>query len=205
MPAALSLPIRKEIIERRSRGETLRHISREMDLSYDSVRAIWRHWKTHDKLAPNYDACRQPGPRKPRAVVERALQMKREHRRWGAGLIRLLLGDEFEEHDVPSERSLQRWFRQAELGRAPNLQHRSPYVKRGQRVHEVWAVDAKEKIMLGDGSQVSWLTISDEASGAILHAAGFPPQTVEPDRPASGPAVSTSGDDTLGKTADDAL
>jgi transposase len=205
MPAALPIAIRKEIVERRSRGESFRQIAREMVLSYDSVRAIWRHWEKQGQLGPNYDACRSTGPRKPGAVVECALHMKREHRRWGAGLIRLLLRDEFEACDLPSERSLQRWFRQAGLGRAPNLQQHSPYVKRGQGVHEVWAVDAKEKITLGDGSQVSWLTISDEASGAILHAAGFPPQVLEPDRPAQGPSVSARGDGPVGETAEDAL
>lgn len=205
MPAALPIPIRKEIIERRSRGESFRHIAREMGLSYDSVRAIWRHWTTQGKVAPNYEACRHAGPRKPRAVVERALAMKREHRRWGAGLIRLVLSDEFAASEVPSDRSLQRWFRQAGLGRAPTTQHRTPFVRRGQAAHEVWAVDAKEKIGLADGSQVSWLTISDEASGAILHAAGFPPQALESDRPPSGSAVSASGDGAVGTTDDDAL
>jgi hypothetical protein len=69
------------------------------------------------------------GPRCPEDIpfpsVMRALDMKREHRRWGAGPIRLLLRDEFEAHDLPSERSLQRWFRQAGLGRMSNLQHYS--------------------------------------------------------------------------------
>ena len=205
MPAALPVPIRKEIVDRRNRGETFRQIAREMALSYDSVRAIWRHWETHGKLAPNYEACRQTGPRKPRAVVECALAMKREHRRWGAGLIRLLLSEEFEAHELPSERSLQRWFRQAGLGRAPAAQQRTPVVKRGQTVHEVWAVDAKEKVKLADGRYASWLTISDEASGAILHAEAFPPQTLESDRPAAGATLSPTGDGPMGDTQDDAV
>jgi len=205
MPAALPVPIRKEIVDRRSRGETFRQIAREMAMSYDSVRAIWRHWERHGKLAPNYDACRRTGPRKPQAVVERALEMKRDHRRWGAGLIRLLLSDEFEAHEVPSERTLQRWFRQAGLGRAPAAQQRTPYVKRGQAVHDVWAVDAKEKVKLADGSQVSWLTVSDEASGAILHVAGFPPQTLEPDRSATSPSLSATSDGAMGEAQDDAV
>ncbi len=205
MPAALPMPIRKEIVERRHRGESFRQIAREMELSYDSVRAIWRHWEAQGSLTPNYDACRRPGPRKPQAVVERAVQMKREHSRWGAGLIRLLLRDEFEAHEVPSERSLQRWFRQAGVGRTPSVQHRAPYVKRGQEVHEVWAVDAKEQICLADGRRVSWLTVSDEASGAVLHAAGFPPGALESDRPDRRAARSANGDGALGETADDAL
>ena len=205
MPAALPLPIRKEIVERRNRGENFRQIAREMDLSYDSVRAIWRHWETHGKLAPNYEACRQKGPRKPPAVVDRAIQMKREHPRWGAGLIRLLLSDEFEAQALPSERTLQRWFREAGVGRTPPTQRGSPHVKRGQAVHDVWAIDAKEMMTLADGSQASWLTISDEASGAIVHVAAFPPQALEPDRSPTGSSVSASGNGPLGKAENDAL
>jgi hypothetical protein len=177
-----------------------------MEMSYDSVRAIWRHWEKHGKLAPNYEACRQTGPRQPQAVVERAIQMKREHPRWGAGLIRLLLSDEFEEDELPSERTLQRWFRQAGVGRTPSTkQSHSPVIKRGQAVHDVWAIDAKEKMTLGDGNPASWLTISDEASGAILAAEAFPPQKLESDRPTTGASVSTSHDGPLGKAEDDAV
>jgi hypothetical protein len=131
--------------------------------------------------------------------------MKREHPGWGAGLIRVLLSDEFEAEVLPAERSLQRWFRQAGVGRAPTAQRRTPVVTRGQVVHEVWAVDAKERIRLADGSQVSWLTISDEASGAIVHAEGFPPQALEPRRAATGPSVSSAGDGPLGETSTDAV
>jgi hypothetical protein len=52
-------------------------------------------------------------------------------------------------------------------------------VKRGKVPHEVWAVDAKEQIRLGDGSLVSWLTVTDEGSGAILKAELFPPRTLD--------------------------
>ena len=198
MPAALPIPIRKEIVERRHRGESFRQIAREMELSYDSVRAIWRHWEAQGSLTPNYEACRRPGPRKPQAVVERAVQMKREHRRWGAGLIRVLLRDEFEGEAVPSVRTLQRWFRQAGVGRTPSKQQSRPHVVRGQAVHEVWAVDAKEKVKLAEGERISWMVISDEASGAVLHTEVFPPGSVEPGRAPASPAVSASGDGALG-------
>ena len=205
MPAALPIPIRKEIVERRSRGENFRQIAREMELSYDSVRAIWRHWEKHGKLEPNYEACRKTGPRKPQAVVERAIEMKREHPRWGAGLIRLFLSDEFEEPDLPSERTLQRWFRQAGVNRTPTTKGGNPQVRRGQTVHEVWAIDAKEMMTLADGSSASWVTITDEASGAILHAEAFPPQALESDRREAGSPVSANDDGSLGKTGKDAL
>lgn len=47
-------------------------------------------------------------------------------------------------------------------------------MQRGQEVHDIWAVDAKERIPLEDGTWASWLAISDEASGAILYTAAFP-------------------------------
>ncbi|MEP0764096.1 MAG: helix-turn-helix domain containing protein [Chloroflexota bacterium] len=205
MPAAHAITIRKEIVERRSGGESFRHIARTMGLSYDTVRAIWRHWESRGTLAANYEACRHKGPRKAAAVVEAALGLKRAHPRWGAGLIRVLLSEEFAAQDLPSERTLQRWWRQAGLGRTPSAQQSRPQVIRGKEVHEVWAIDAKEKMTLGDKSGASWLTISDEASGAILLADAFPPTALGRGRPSPSTGVSASDDGLLGETAGDAL
>lgn len=185
MPAALPIEIRQEIVERRQRKESFRQISEETKVSYATVRAIWQHWENHKRLTPRYEACSQPGPRKPRGVYDQALEMKREHRRWGAVVIRLKLLEEFAEEDVPAERTLQNWFRQAGLNRPPATQQTNgaKQVKRGQVVHEVWAMDAKEKMRVADGSGASWLTITDEASGAILDAQVFPPLPLESGRP----------------------
>lgn len=205
MPAAHSIATRKEIVERRNRGESFRHIAQAMVLSYDTVRAIWRHWERGGTLAPHYEACRHKGPRKAPAVVEAALGLKRDHPRWGAGLIRVLLSEEFDPQMLPSERTLQRWWRQAGLGRTPAAVQSASKVRRGTEVHEVWAIDAKEKMTLGDGSGASWLTISDEASGAMLLAEAFPPTALGEGRPLPGTQVSASGDGPLGETAGDAL
>jgi hypothetical protein len=69
---------------------------------------------------------------------------------------------------LPSQRTLQTWFRQVGLNRTASVRHSVESVKGGQTVHEVWAVDAKELIPLASGERVSWLTVTDEASGAIL-------------------------------------
>ena len=176
MPAAKPLHIRQEIVDRREQGESFRSISDEMKLSYDSVRQIWQHWQTHQQLEPNYDACSHPGIRKPQAVWERALALKQEHPRWGAVLIRLHLEDEFGADDLPGERTLQTWFRKAGVNRSPPTTTKQKFVQRGQSPHEVWGVDAKEKMPLLDDSAASWLTVTDEASGAVLEASAFPPQ-----------------------------
>ena len=193
MPAALALTIRQEIIERRTRGERFRHIAAALRLSYDTVRHVWRHWQQYGHLTPNYAACRHPGPRKPAPVHAAALALKQQHPRWGAVVIRLALLDDFPAADVPAERTLQTWFRQAGVNRSPAQHHPRPAVRRGSTVHQVWAVDAKEQITVVDGSGASWLTVSDEASGAILHSQVFPPEALVASAPGRGAAGVSNG------------
>jgi hypothetical protein len=113
-------------------------------------------------------------------VYEAAIDLKREHPKWGAQFIRIHLQRQYPQQALPSVRTLQRWFRAAGVARTPSVrQQRSGHIQRGQQVHAVWAVDAKEGIHLADGSVVSWLVMTDEASGAVLEAAVFPPGKVD--------------------------
>lgn len=205
MPAALPIHLRTDIVQRRQTGMTFRTIARELQLPYASVRQIWRHWQERGTLQPNYAACRQTGPRKPVAVYQAAIAMKQQHPRWGALLIRLELMKTFAQAVLPAERTLQTWFRQAGVNRRRSSQPAQPPVPRGAAVHAVWAVDAKEKMELGDGSGASWLTITDEASGAILQTAAFPPQQLDSGAGATGTAQPATGFHDLGKAAQNAL
>jgi hypothetical protein len=98
---------------------------------------------------------------------------------------------------------LQRWFKRVGLNPPRREKVQTQGVRRGQSVHDVWAIDAKEQIQLLDGSYVSWLTISDEASGAILEVDLFPPAPLDTNRSPAGAAESTKNDDTVGNTAPD--
>lgn len=176
MPAALPLEMRRQIVEGHRAGKSLWEVSLKLGLSYVTVKGIWAHWVKYGKLSPNYEQARQRGTRKYKTVYEASLAVRKAHPTWGSGLIRLELGQRLPDVALPSVRSLQRWFRQAGIGHRPKAEHKSrSSVKRGQAVHEVWAVDAKEKIRLQSGERASWLVISDEASGAILTATSFPP------------------------------
>jgi hypothetical protein len=75
---------------------------------------------------------------------------------------------------VPHERTLQRWFRQAGVHRRPQGRKPRQRVKRGQTAHAVWQMDSKQAIGLANDEMVSWLLISDENSGAMLHGTVFP-------------------------------
>jgi hypothetical protein len=190
--------LREEIVTRRQVGESYASIARELSLPYVTVRQVYRHYEKSGQLTPHYDRCRHTEVRSDRRVYERAIQMKRAHPSWGAGLIWVELAEEFAEAILPSLRTLQRWFRQAQVQTPPRNKGVSRSVYRGQQRHEVWALDAKEQIRLEDGSDASWLTITDEASGAILVADFFPDQALEHCRSAGGQDPSPKGDESVG-------
>lgn len=183
MPAPLENGSRLEIVGRHQQGESLRSISDSLGISYHTVKKVWQHWSRHGKVEPNYERVRERGTRRYETAYALAVGLKREHPRWGGQLIWLELRRQHPHLALPGVRTLQRWFREAGVQRSATLKvAREPFVKRGKAVHQVWAVDAKENLRLADGSGVSWLIISDEASGAILQTEVFPPPVVESGR-----------------------
>lgn len=179
MPAALPTGIRREIIERREVGDSFVSIARGLKVSYSAVRNIYQRYVKTKRLTPAYERCIHTQVRSEQAVYSAAVEMKRAHPSWGAGLIRVELSADFSQESLPSIRTLQRWFKRGKVQNLSREKTPKPTVKRGQGVHEVWALDAKEQMKLADGSHASWLTITDEASGAILSATLFPHQALD--------------------------
>jgi transposase len=176
MPRAVALPIREQIIALHQQGMPLTTIAQQLGRSYHTVRQCWQRF-AHEGVAglsPHYAQCGSKQPRFSAAVQEAALTLKREHPRWGAGLIRVELEQQFPNTALPSNRSLQRWFVVAGL---QPLRSKRPAVvsSRARGVHEVWELDAKERMRLADRTGTSVLTVTDEASGAWLGALVFPP------------------------------
>ena len=124
MPAATSLELRQDVVERHQKGETFRSMVDDLPIAYETARHIWQHWQKYGHLEPNYGACAQAGIRYPQVVYERAIAMKQAHPRWGAMVIRIHLCDEFAEKDVPKIRTLQSWFRQAGVNRSPSVRQK---------------------------------------------------------------------------------
>jgi hypothetical protein len=184
MPRALAVPLRQEIVDRHRRGETLVSIAAELALPYYTVRKVWRYHAQRGDLRPRYDRCGRPGVRASRWAYRCALALKRRHPRWGATLILTLLRERRPEEPLPCERTIQEWFAGAGLN-TPRRPHAplptDPH--RARDAHEVWQMDAKERVALKDGTEVSWLTLTDEASGALIGAEVSPPGPVEPGRP----------------------
>ena len=177
MPGAIPRPTREEIVRRHEQGESLSWIAEDLGLSFWTVRKVWRRYRDEGEsgLTPRYDRCGRHGLRFERKVHRAALWLKRLHPRWGATLIRTILQDRWPEMAVPSERTLQRWWQEAGLNRRPQRQVRMNHA-RSKEPHEVWQIDAVEGRRLASGAVVSWMTVQDEYTGAILETAVFPPQ-----------------------------
>jgi transposase len=183
MPRALPLPLREQIVELHSKGFSLVQVARVLHVKEGTAREIWRRYREAGRagLQPDYAQCGRPGIRFPAALYAAALALKRRHPRWGAGFIRIELAPAFPGADLPGERTLQQWFHDA--GLQPARAQRPPLEReRAQEVHEVWEIDAKERMRLGDGSGTSTLTVTDETSGAMLGVEPFPPVSLDASR-----------------------
>lgn len=180
MPHALPFSQREQIVQRHQQGETLVAIAQSLKVKYRTARQWWRRFREEGEagLKTRYDHCGPARPRTAPAVHHAALAMKREHPTWGAGLIRLELQKQFPDERLPKERAIQRWFRAA--GLQPRRAQGPPVARqRAQEPHAVWEIDAKEQMSLADGSPTSVLTVTDEASGALLGVTPFPPVSLE--------------------------
>jgi transposase len=176
MPRALALPLREQIAQLRQQGLSYRQIAECLDVKERTVREICRRYRQQGEagLQIHYERCGVRGIQFPAPIYQAALSLKREHPRWGAPLIRLQLAEPFPDTPLPGVRTLQSWFRAAGLQPVRPLRP-PPNRNAAHAAHEVWQVDAKERMRLGNGSGASVLTATDEASGAILEVRVFSP------------------------------
>jgi transposase len=181
MPCPLPFPIREQIARRHQQGEPLTTIAADLKVPYRTARQWWRRFRDQgdEGLQTHYENCGPKGPKTAPAVYARAVELKREHPTWGAGLIRLQLLEQFPGEPLPKIRAIQRWF--AAAGLQPRRAKAPPCERaRAKEPHAVWQMDAKEQMRLADGSPTCVLTVTDEASGAVLRLAPFPPVAVDP-------------------------
>jgi DNA-binding transcriptional ArsR family regulator len=180
MPAPIPPTLRRLILSRSRRGQTATDIARALRLSPRTVRHLLR--RARDPANPPGPAYR-PGPGRPAhdpLLRDRALALRQQHPSWGAGYIRLHLAAEADPAAVPSERTLQRWFRRerhppAAAGRRP-----SSAADRAIAPHDIWQMDAVEQLRTADGQGACWLRLVDEYTGAFLATTVFPPILLGP-------------------------
>jgi hypothetical protein len=167
MPRPTPEPIRSAILRRCRDGQGAARIAAELSLPPRTVRRLVRRLRDGGEPAirPGY---RRPAAADPDPAREAAEALRREHPGWGAPLIRSLLLRDHPGRPIPSARTLQRWFRRHGPPRPPRPEAPEPHRGRADRPHDVWQIDASERIRLADGREVSWLRVVDEFTGAFL-------------------------------------
>ncbi len=174
MPAPLPLAVRRLIQRRARRGQSAAAIACALGLRPRTVRQLLRHFGEQlERLEPAY----QPGPGQPadrHPLYAQALALRQQHPSWGAGYIRVRLAGAADAAVLPSERTLQRWFRQQHQPPAAPGRRPSTPTSRATAPHDTWQMDAVEQLRLGSGQGVCWLRLVDEYSGAFLGTTVFP-------------------------------
>jgi transposase len=148
MPRPHPLPVRETIFRLWQQGQTAPQIAATLRLPGSTVyRFIHRFRRDGSAAIPPTYRHRADDVTPPDAV-RAALDLRREHPTWGAGLIRvqLLLGAP--DRPVPTERTLQRWFARNELSPAPAGRKPRAEAGRAASPHDTWQMDAKERIKL---------------------------------------------------------
>jgi transposase len=110
MPAPIPVPVRQLIFQRWKKGESVPRLAEQLDLCERTVRHLVRRFAKRGQTAvvPDYERCATKKVTSNDAMVDKAVRMRQQHPRWGAGLIRVFLQEEL--GNCPSERTLQRWF-----------------------------------------------------------------------------------------------
>jgi len=178
MPRPLPLPVRRAIWQRCRQGQSVPTIARTLCLVPRTVRHLVRRFQLRGDaaIAPDYSSPCITTPPIPAELRQDALRLRQDHPSWGAGLIGVILRRSHPDAQLPSERTLQRWFHREGLGPAPAGRRPAVNPERAHAAHQVWQMDAKERVKLKTKEQVSWLRIVDECSGAVLWTAVFPPR-----------------------------
>lgn len=114
MGQATSLLHRKSIVALRESGETHMAISQELSIPLSTVKLIWLRYKNQGEkgLSTNYHNSGVKVKRSDALMYRASLWLKRLHPNWGAGRIKIGLLSRYNADILPSERTMQRWFRE---------------------------------------------------------------------------------------------
>ena len=175
---ALEIQIRELIVIEKKQGKSLVAISREQNLSYRTVKRIWRSYKQEgiEGIKPKYYNC---GPKKPKyyKMYRISIFLKKKYSKyadWGAPFIQTILSQRYPDEPVPSVRIIQKWFANHGLNKPRTAR---PVITKEEHevkaVHDCWQIDAKENIILEDEGKANYLTTVDVKSGIALEAPIF--------------------------------
>lgn len=171
-----SYEIRQEVIEKFHSGSKRTEISKELGIGYSTVLGWIKRYEHSGEsgLHPRYNKCGSKSIVKD-WIKAKAIEMRAEHKGWGGEYIEMKLKQLYPKEYIPTGRQLRRYFKSAglleEQSRLPKVDKGNNWVKKAfGRVQ----LDAKEQIQTLDGKWSSYLTFTDEHTGAVLEALVFP-------------------------------
>lgn len=166
--------IRRKIIRERNGGKSYPQIVK--DLGYPAsvvgVRKIYKRYLERGEEGLQSD-CHRSGrrPKYGEDIRQQVEELRKGER--GAPYINSRLCASGQE--VPSARTIQRWWKAAGSNRAKKGKTKAGRQDQLQ-AHDVWEVDGKEQIAIQTGELSTWMNIVDKATGADLFAEIFPPE-----------------------------
>ena len=165
--------IRIRAIELYNQGVKKIRISEELGVNYYTILNWIKRYEQHGEsgLKADYSQC-DATSRFAEELKAEAIQMKGEYSEWGSDYIRMKLHKKYPEVCLPSSRQLRRYFveagvSQSRASKLPKAAAENTWAK--QEFYRV-QVDAKEQLQTKDGKYCSYLTFTDEKSGAVLDA-----------------------------------
>lgn len=166
------------IWQQKQRGGTLAEISKELDCAYETARKWWRHRR--DGTQPRRRGRPAEGilSSYPAAVRTQAITLKQSYPHRGPERVRLDLQDSLQlaETDLPSASRLAALFQEA-CPEAVKVYQQRQYPERvplaGRVPHELWQMDGKEKVAVGENDVATVLNIRDPYSSVMLASQPF--------------------------------
>lgn len=168
------MSLRIELVDRVEGGEKLAPVCRELGVSRTTGHKWYKRYKAH-----GYEGLEEED-RQPKSVplaageevVMAVLEARLKHSRWGARKLRRVLERKLGEA-TPSERTIVRILRRADLLRQRRIRRRPSVVDRAPQVqalgpNDVWTVDFKGWWRTRDGKRCDPLTVRDAFSRFVL-------------------------------------
>lgn len=174
MGKAIAISLRRQIIQEwSSKRISFKDLASKFGISYNTIRSLCKDYSTKGEAAffTHYGNCGQRGLQFEPLIYRAACYLKFLHRDWGAPYIHSILVERYSQYQIPSERTLQIWFKQKGYQKVrTQVFLPRPTAPKANSAHETWQIDAKEVVQLKTGEQCCWLTIADEATGSMLAA-----------------------------------
>ena len=178
MGQAKTLDVRHKLIGMKKSNHSIKAIAEALQLSPATVKNIWKRYLTggEEAFAASYVHCGRPIQAESEVCFRLIRLIRCLHPTWGVPYIMVRVREKYPEIRFQSIRHYQRrLFKQS--GKMPKaVLPPRPQAERSRIGHDTWQIDAKERFAIQSGQEMCYLTIVDEATGALLATRAFPPQ-----------------------------